>query len=82
MKIPKYPDDFYMIGDRRKEVTDEEINEMVNKGIEVLNENKDVTNYSTTKGDVLVIIDRVHNDEGHMFEISVCRQHERGFVEE
>lgn len=82
MNIPKYPEAFDEF-DRSKRITEEELNEKINKEIETMlayMNNNNTANYSKTFEDVLIIIDRIYEDDQFYFEISVAKQHSRGIV--
>ncbi|WP_096199776.1 hypothetical protein [Bacillus sp. FJAT-45350] len=82
MDIPKYPEGYHEF-DRGKRVTEEEITEKINHEVEsmiqfMVRNNSD--NYSKTFEDVLIIIDRIQEDDEHYFEVSVAKQHSRAIV--
>lgn len=78
MKIPKYPDGFYRFTNPIP--SDDEINTLIKEGI-----NKMITNdwheYSISKGNLLVIIDKIEGDDDNPYEISVTTGHARAFCE-
>ncbi|MFC0471806.1 hypothetical protein ACFFHM_15205 [Halalkalibacter kiskunsagensis] len=82
MHIPKYPMDFND-SIRSKKTTEDVLNSKVNQEIEsmiaFMKENN-TNNHSVSFEDVLIIIDRIYEDDDSYFEISVAKQHSRGIV--
>lgn len=79
MNIPKYPYDYYELTSKVK-LSDCDIDKLVNNAIVTMNEHPNWSNYSLSQGNLLIIIDRVNEDDGYIYEISVCKDHSRGFV--
>ncbi|UOE92242.1 hypothetical protein [Alkalihalobacillus sp. LMS39] len=82
MNIPHYPEDFHEC-ERGKRVTDEELKDKINEEISKMIEHMkkfDTTNHSVSFEDVLIIIDKIVEDDHSYFEISVSMQHSRGIV--
>ncbi|WP_078553363.1 hypothetical protein [Bacillus alkalicellulosilyticus] len=82
MQIPKYPEGFHEC-DRGKRITEEQLNGKINKEIEKMIDNmikNGTTNHSVAFEDVLIIVDRIYEDDQSYFEISVAMQHSRGHV--
>ncbi|WP_062047106.1 hypothetical protein [Bacillus sp. JCM 19034] len=82
MSIPQYPEDF-TDRVRNKRTTDEKlhnrINEEIHQIIQFMKENN-TNNHSVSFEDVLIIIDRIYEDDDDYFEISVAKQHSVGIV--
>ncbi|MBP3952956.1 hypothetical protein [Bacillus suaedae] len=82
MYIPKYPEDF---NDslRNKKTSEGDLNNKINNEIsnmiEFMEENQ-TNNHSVAFEDVLIIIDRIYEDDDNYFEISVAKHHSRGIV--
>ena len=82
MYIPKYPEGFDEF-DRGKRVTDEEINNKINTEIETMinfMKSNQADNYSKAFEDVLIIIDRIQEDDQSYYEVSVAKQHSRAII--
>ncbi|MDT8860614.1 hypothetical protein N0O92_10245 [Alkalihalobacillus sp. MEB130] len=82
MNIPKYPMDFND-SIRSKKTSEEDLNHKINVEVEnmirFMSENN-TNNHSVAFEDVLIIIDRIYEDDDSYFEISVAKQHSRGLV--
>lgn len=83
-KIPHYPTDFQDL-EGKIPLTDEDINIMIEYGINQLENNPEWNEFSFSRSDVLIIIDRIRdftdNDGKYKYEVSVSRRHMRTFVE-
>ncbi|MFD2511347.1 hypothetical protein [Halalkalibacter alkalisediminis] len=82
MNIPKYPVDFND-SVRNKKTTEEDLNHKINLEVESMIEfmnTNNTNNHSVAFEDVLIIIDRIYEDDDSYFEISVAKQHSRGIV--
>ncbi|WP_209124920.1 hypothetical protein [Alkalihalobacillus sp. BA299] len=82
MNIPKYPDGFDEC-DRSKRLSEEELDKKIN--IEIKNminymSKNGTENYSKAFEDVLIMIDRIYEDDQTYYEISVAKQHSRAIV--
>ncbi|WP_088105307.1 hypothetical protein [Halalkalibacter urbisdiaboli] len=79
MSLPNYPIDFHDCH-RSKRMTEEmlhtKINQEIEKMIFFMNENK-TNNHSVSFEDVLIIIDRIYEDDDCFFEISVAKEHSK-----
>ena len=82
MNIPRFPEDFND-SIRSKKTTEEELNLKINHEIksmiEFMKENN-TNNHSVAFEDVLIIIDRIYEDDDSYFEVSVAKQHSRTIV--
>ncbi|WP_332694682.1 hypothetical protein [Halalkalibacter lacteus] len=82
MHIPKYPMDFND-SIRSKKTSEDDLHHKVNQEIESMiafMEQNNTNNHSVSFEDVLIIIDRIYEDDDSYFEISVAKQHSRGIV--
>lgn len=82
MKIPNYPNDFYYY-DRNRRLSEDIINKRINDEIEEMiqeMEKHSFDNMSTSFEDVLIFVDRVKDDSGDEYEISVAEKHKSAFV--
>lgn len=83
-KIPHYPTDFQDL-EGKTPLTDEDINIMIQYGINELENNPEWNEFSFSRSDVLIIIDRIRDcsdyDQKYKYEVSVSRRHMRAFVE-
>ncbi|GAE36511.1 hypothetical protein [Halalkalibacter akibai] len=82
MNIPRYPVDFND-SIRNKKTTEEGLNGKINSEIESMIEfmnRNNTNNHSVAFEDILIIIDRIYEDDDSYFEISVAKQHSRGIV--
>ena len=81
MNIPRFPEDFN--DSIRIKTTEEELNLKINHEIksmiEFMKENN-TNNHSVAFEDVLIIIDRIYEDDDSYFEVSVAKQHSRTIV--
>ncbi|RBW67476.1 hypothetical protein [Bacillus taeanensis] len=83
MEIPKYPIGFEECN-RSKRVSEEELDQRINVEIQNMIEfmvKNNTVNHSKAFEDVLIIIDRIYEDEQYYFEVSVAKQHSRGIVQ-
>lgn len=82
MHIPTYPVEFHEC-DRGKRISEEELNKKINEEVhEMISYMKknDTMNHSKAFEDVLIIIDRIYEDDQHYYEVSVAKQHSRAIV--
>ncbi|WP_100408139.1 hypothetical protein [Bacillus solitudinis] len=79
MAIPSYPIDFHDC-QRSKRMTEDllhtKINTEIEKMIQFMNKNK-TNNHSVSFEDVLIIVDRIFEDDDYYFEISVAKEHSK-----
>ena len=82
MTIPAYPLEFHEC-DRSKRLTEEEINKKINEEIHdmiLYMKANDTVNHSKAFEDVLIIIDRIYEDDQFYYEVSVAKQHSRAII--
>ncbi|OLO25367.1 hypothetical protein BTR23_24825 [Alkalihalophilus pseudofirmus] len=82
MDIPKYPENFDECG-RSKRITVDQLDKKINDEIETMIDymkKHNTENYSKAFEDVLIMIDRIHEDDQTYYEISVAKQHSRAIV--
>ncbi|MEB1807313.1 MAG: hypothetical protein LPK26_08425 [Bacillaceae bacterium] len=82
MNIPKYPEGFDEC-DRIKRLSEEDLDKKINIEIENMIQymtRNDTENYSKAFEDVLIMIDRIYEDDQTYYEISVAKQHSRAIV--
>ncbi|MFV8828841.1 hypothetical protein [Alkalihalobacterium sp. APHAB7] len=82
MNIPKYPEGFDEC-DRTKRLSEEDLDNKINVEIEYMIQymtRNDTENYSKAFEDVLIMIDRIYEDDQTYYEISVAKQHSRAIV--
>lgn len=82
MNIPKYPEGFDEC-DRTKRLSEEDLDKKINVEIENMIQymaRNDTENYSKAFEDVLIMIDRIYEDDQTYYEISVAKQHSRAIV--
>lgn len=82
MNTPVYPIDFNECI-KNKRITDEQlhnrITKEIHKMISFMDRNK-TYNHSISFEDVLIIIDRIQEDDNEYFEISVAQKHHRARI--
>ncbi|TWI59227.1 hypothetical protein [Halalkalibacter nanhaiisediminis] len=79
MKLPNYPIEFHECS-RNKRITEEELNTKINNEIERIIKfmvDNQTENHSVSFEDVLIIVDRVDEEEEYYYEVSVAKEHSR-----
>lgn len=79
MKLPNYPIEFHECS-RNKRITEEELNTKINNEIERIIKfmvDNQTANHSVSFEDVLIIVDRVDEEEEYYYEVSVAKEHSR-----
>ncbi len=82
MKIPNYPNDFHYY-DRDRRLSEDDISKRINIEIEEMiyeMEKYGYNNMSTSFEDILIFVDRVKDDSGDKYEISIAEKHKSAFV--
>lgn len=82
MKIPNYPNEFHYY-DRDRRLSEDDINKRINDEIEEMIQEMEKYSYdsmSTSFEDILIFVDRVKDDSGYKYEISVAEKHKTAFV--
>ncbi len=79
MKVPSYPLEFHE-RTRNKRLSEDELNTKINNEIERMITfmiDNQTANHSVSFEDVLIIVDRVDEEEEYYYEVSVAKEHSR-----